>query len=507
MREKQEKAAAKRPKGTKCRKIRLNPSSGQREKLELWRDAARFAYNLAVDAYNETAVYEKNALKELAGTKTGRKRRKRDANGELIGDKSPAGDDPWKKVAPSRMWGVPAKIRSRAVEMVSNAIASFKAVEKNRGKPLPKLKHRRSKDDSQSFVIEAALLNCKTRGEAYSLFGGPKNRVVMKLERRKGGRGKPDTRLPDIFDSDVTIAYSRKTGEFSICIPVEVADRRPDTQGAAVTTTTESIIERDMHIASIDPGIKTFATVYDHGRQRIVECGGHGGRKDGSGKGIELLGWLARKVSRLESAATRAPCARSRRRIKALAQRIRDRMRNLVDEMHKKIALWLCREYSVVLLPKFEPSKLSRRKTRSMAKRSVRKMLALAPYRFRAYLLHKAREYGTRVSICNERWSSKTCTACGRVKHDLKLTDRVYKCAHCKAVYDRDAGAARNILILWEADHYEGGIAEWQMEGDVFDDFTDRQMEGDVFDDFTNATLRCLCDNVRGQGDAMDVAD
>jgi len=42
--------------------------------------------------------------------------------------------------------------------------------------------------------------------------------------------------------------------------------------------------------------------------------------------------------------------------------------------------------------------------------------------------------------------SSKTCSNCGNVKEDLKLTDRTYNCEVCNFSLDRDENAALNIL-------------------------------------------------------------
>lgn len=40
--------------------------------------------------------------------------------------------------------------------------------------------------------------------------------------------------------------------------------------------------------------------------------------------------------------------------------------------------------------------------------------------------------------------SSKLCNACGNIKKDLNLSDRVYRC-ECGYVEDRDINAARNL--------------------------------------------------------------
>ena len=44
--------------------------------------------------------------------------------------------------------------------------------------------------------------------------------------------------------------------------------------------------------------------------------------------------------------------------------------------------------------------------------------------------------------------SSKTCSVCGNVKHDLTLKDRTYRCDKCGVVMDRDYNASLNLLSL-----------------------------------------------------------
>ncbi|MCW6169274.1 MAG: transposase [Thermoplasmatales archaeon] len=41
--------------------------------------------------------------------------------------------------------------------------------------------------------------------------------------------------------------------------------------------------------------------------------------------------------------------------------------------------------------------------------------------------------------------SSKMCSKCGNIKHDLKLSDRTYHCNECDPIIDRDLNAAINI--------------------------------------------------------------
>ena len=67
-------------------------------------------------------------------------------------------------------------------------------------------------------------------------------------------------------------------------------------------------------------------------------------------------------------------------------------------------------------------------------------------YYFRALLERKCREYGIQLRIVDRFYaSSKTCSRCGHIKKDLKLSDRVYECTECGLVIDRDYNAALNL--------------------------------------------------------------
>ncbi len=65
---------------------------------------------------------------------------------------------------------------------------------------------------------------------------------------------------------------------------------------------------------------------------------------------------------------------------------------------------------------------------------------------FLQQLAYKCDWYGKNlITIGRFVPSSKTCSNCGGYKSDLKLSDRMYECAECKTVIDRDYNAAINI--------------------------------------------------------------
>lgn len=67
-------------------------------------------------------------------------------------------------------------------------------------------------------------------------------------------------------------------------------------------------------------------------------------------------------------------------------------------------------------------------------------------YEFRTKLIAKCKELGIELRLVDRFYpSSKTCHNCGCVKHDLKLSERVYKCPECGFTIDRDLNAALNL--------------------------------------------------------------
>jgi putative transposase len=61
-------------------------------------------------------------------------------------------------------------------------------------------------------------------------------------------------------------------------------------------------------------------------------------------------------------------------------------------------------------------------------------------------LLYKSEQHGGSVQLVDQWYaSSKTCHACGWVKEDLTLADRVFICQQCGVVLDRDFNASLNI--------------------------------------------------------------
>lgn len=73
-------------------------------------------------------------------------------------------------------------------------------------------------------------------------------------------------------------------------------------------------------------------------------------------------------------------------------------------------------------------------------------------YEFRRQLEYKCAWYGSNLVVIDRFFaSSKTCSCCGKVKKDLKLSERIFNCDGCGLSIDRDLNAAINIKNYTES--------------------------------------------------------
>ena len=147
---------------------------------------------------------------------------------------------------------------------------------------------------------------------------------------------------------------------------------------------------------------------------------------------------------------------RKRYRLRRVMRRIHLRIRNSVDEFHKKCALWLCTSYKCILLPSFDVSTMVQRGKRKINSKTARSMLTWGHYRFRQRLIGKSLFFPqTKVIVTEEPYTSKTCGACGFVNYELG-SKKVFRCPECKVELDRDVNGARNVLLRYLTLHCSG---------------------------------------------------
>jgi putative transposase len=379
----------------KSRKIRVYPTSEQRKTFRKWFGSARWTYNECLKEIEESGVAkEKKALRAKC------------LNAECFQVGQPKAKSAW-------VLETPFDLRDEAMADLLKAYKSSFA--KGGGF---KMRFRSKKQPRQTLAVLAKHWGHK-RGEYAQVFGANVLRAAEPL---------PETLA---YDSRLQLT---KLGEFYFCIPMPLAVRH-ESQVPATSNDNETA-----GVISLDPGVRTFQTGYDPSGL-VVECGKYD---------IGRIYRLCYVLDDLQSRWSQKEVKHHKRyRMRRAGRRIQAKIRNLVDDLHRKLTKWLVEHYRVVLIPVFETQRMIRRGQRRLHSKTARAMCTWSHYRFRTRLQDKVREHPwCKVIPVTEEYTSKTCGRCGQV-HAKLGGNKVFRCPNCRLVVDRDINGARNILLKY----------------------------------------------------------
>ncbi|HBI7036398.1 TPA: transposase, partial [Clostridium perfringens] len=121
-------------------------------------------------------------------------------------------------------------------------------------------------------------------------------------------------------------------------------------------------------------------------------------------------------------------------------QKLHQRLRNIrTDYINKTVFSIIKQKPSYIAIEDLAVSNLMKNKHLSKATASQKF------FEFKTKLMSKCKQNNIELRIVNRFYpSSKTCSNCGKVKKDLKLSDRIYKC-DCGFTIDRDLNASINL--------------------------------------------------------------
>ena len=129
----------------------------------------------------------------------------------------------------------------------------------------------------------------------------------------------------------------------------------------------------------------------------------------------------------------------NRRRAKRELALCYEYVSNIREDWFYKLAIDLVKQYDIICIEDLNID--------AMKRLWGRKISDLAFSEFVSILKWEALKHGTQVYKVDRFYpSSKTCSCCGYVKHDLVLKDRSWRCPNCGKEHDRDVNAAINIL-------------------------------------------------------------
>jgi putative transposase len=386
----------------KTRKYRIYPNQKQVKTLKKWFGVARWTYNQCVAAIkNKECVVAKTALSSQYMKEALRSKYINNANFNT----------------PEKEWvtKVPYDIRDEAMRDVLKAIDSNTAKQEKNSNHHFELHFRSRKSSSTESITILKKHWAKKTG------------VYAKIFKHLKSSKKLSENLPLSLPADSRMIRTR-LGQYYLCVP------------ELITVQVKQASGEFNKCVAIDPGVRTFATTYDT-EGNVVEWG-----KEDRKQLFRLAVHMDKLISSAASSETKA---KKRCKLKKVILRMRERLRNLVDELHKKLSTWLCRNYEVILIPEFRSSGMIGKHNRRLTSKVVRQMLTWSHYRFRQRLVHKSREFaGVSVVFTSEAYTSQTCGCCGQLHTALGLR-KEFQCPHCGYAIDRDINGARNIMIRY----------------------------------------------------------
>ncbi len=292
---------------------------------------------------------------------------------------------------------VPYQIKSIAIKDACKAVSNAKKKYKQ-GCGISKMRFRSRKDPIQSCYIPKSAVSRK----------GVYHTILGELSFKE--------RLPENFgDCRLVFAY----GDYYLSVPEDAPRQIAENQGRVV---------------ALDPGVRTFQTFFSEtsfgwlGEQANIK-----------------LQKLCFKLDAIISKLSKAKC-RQKKRLKFAVMRLRGKIKNLVDELHKKTARFLVDNFDVMLLPTFETSQMSLKAKRRIRSSSVRQMLTLSHYKFQQFLKHKAFENSKVVLDVNEAFTSKTVSWTGEIVAALGGA-KVIQSKLTGQLMNRDLNGARGIFL------------------------------------------------------------
>ena len=375
----------------KVKKLRLYVNDEQKNIFKQWCGTCRYLYN--------TTLYDIKENKEKINFI---KLRNKYIPKSVISE-----DNKW-------MLDIPKEVRAESINDLCKAYDStFKLLNNGTIKKF-NMNYRKKKND-QSIVLPSSALKFDDDNNLQLYKRILKENSLLKFNKRE--------KIPKIeFNCRLKLA---KPNIWILYIPYTEAGYN-------------GIENQDAKILSLDPGVRTFLTGYSPNGS-VIKIGD---------QDISRLIRLCLLIDKMQSKiSSKDMKCYKRLRILNKMQKLRLKIKNLKEDMHWKVCNYLCNNYNYILLPTFEVSNMIVKNSRKIKSKTVRKLLNLNHGAFRERLKTKALDKkDCYIIMCNESFTSKTCTNCGTINETLGGKKK-FKCLKCHISVDRDINGARNILL------------------------------------------------------------
>ena len=369
---------------TYCRKIRIYPTTKQKEYFETFFGASRYIYNKTIEwkknnKDQKSLIFHKIRPHIII------------ANKDLDDNHKEA----WLK-------NIPYDTRQLSLKNALSSIKSSIQLLKNKNIQYFNHKFKSKKDKKQTFYID--------------------HRALKNLNL-----------FPSLLKKDKKLKVKKKYKKYENYIPSSDSIILKDGKNYYLLFTKEkekiNITEKKNNIISLDPGIKKFQSFYDTNGY-VGEFGN-----------IELKKKLfktEKKIDKLMSISTK----QKKLRLRNKCYKLRTKAKNIISDFHWKLSSFLCKNYKVILLPIFKSKKMRK----NLDNISNRVLNLYSHYKFKERMIYQSNKYNCQLIIVDESYTTKTCGCCGMINNFIGNSN-IFWCSSCKIELERDYQAARNILI------------------------------------------------------------
>jgi putative transposase len=282
------------------------------------------------------------------------------------------------------------------VEMYKSAISNLK----NKYIKNFKIKDLNFNRNRYNLVLEPANFSTKINGFC-----------VKELGEIKSQRN-----LIKLFKHNSILQYNKNTESYYIISPFEY--------------NYEYITKREQY-CGIDLGIRTFATVYSNNKTSEIGT-----------NLIPIIDSYNKKMDKIKSDKDNNIITVNK--YKRILNKYGNRMRNRIDDLHKKVSVFLCERFENIHLGKISTQSIVSNERGNLKEINKRRMSVLSFYKFMEKIKIIGVKYKSNIKLIDEYNTSKMCNNCGNIKKDLGAK-KVYECRECKIKIDRDINASINI--------------------------------------------------------------
>lgn len=357
---------------TRSRKIRIVFNQEQRNKIIQWLSVYRKVYNLAVKTANNHKIYNFINLRKIV----------KPLYQELYG----------RKIKKS---GIQIHTLDYAIKDVCEAYKTANANLRAGNIKYFRIRPQKINKNNMSLVIEGQAFSKVYNSFAYKTFGEIKSSEPIKGLKR-----------------NARLVFNKRRNKFYLFL-------------SEFRKLKEKKISGNKE-CSLDPGIRTFQTVYD--------------KKDYNNIGEDIEHEFKPILDKLDKVAM----FQGKKWHKKYETRLYSKLKNKINDLHWKAALFLCKKYDEITIGKISTSSVISKKN-NLSKKNRRLCQLLSHFTFRKRLKEKCEEYGVKFNAIDESYTTKKCGYCGELNEVGR--SKIYKCQKCGFTHGRDFNGTRLIMI------------------------------------------------------------